>query len=249
MGTEDLKTYCVYLITNLVNGKQYAGQTKRGFLKRWRAHLKEAKKGSRRILCSAIRKYGEDAFITSVFREKLTKEQADAEEILLIKTLRLTERGFGYNQTAGGEGTKNLVVSEETKDKIRKYSENMTPSHRQNLSEARKGIKLSASTKAKLSTLRKGKPKSEEHKKKLRAVRLGKPLSSLTKNKMREAALNMSVDHKKKISEAGKRKDISEATVMLLVSQKRSLNSIARELGCSWKVIRRIVGEYENLSR
>ena len=33
-----MKTADIYLITNLINGKQYVGQTTKGYLKRWRDH-------------------------------------------------------------------------------------------------------------------------------------------------------------------------------------------------------------------
>lgn len=54
---------CIYLITNLENGKKYVGQhSTTDYLARWKAHLSRAKCGSKYLLHNAIRKYGEEAF-------------------------------------------------------------------------------------------------------------------------------------------------------------------------------------------
>lgn len=101
---EDIRKYCVYLITNMVNGKQYAGFTCQGLLTRWGHHCSKATKGVLRSLYAGMRKHGSDSFVPVVFREGLTREEAGREEKLLIRTLKLTDRSFGYNMTQGGEG-------------------------------------------------------------------------------------------------------------------------------------------------
>lgn len=104
-GTSEERKYCVYLITNLVNGKQYAGQTGQGCeTRRWKAHLQKANKGTKGKFANALRKYGKDSFHVSVFREGLTKEEAYREEILLIQHLHLRDTKLGYNSTNGGDG-------------------------------------------------------------------------------------------------------------------------------------------------
>lgn len=102
--TEDPRRYCVYLITNLINGKQYAGKTYRTARLRWNAHKSEAKQNNNRYLCKAIRRYGPEAFVVVTVREGMTKQQANEEERLLIRTLNLTDAEFGYNLTEGGDG-------------------------------------------------------------------------------------------------------------------------------------------------
>lgn len=97
------RKYCVYLITNMVNGKQYAGLTSRGVSARWKQHCRDAKKKKKRM-ASAINKYGADSFAIVVLRENLSKEEAEREEILAIRCLRLTDPSFGYNMTEGGWG-------------------------------------------------------------------------------------------------------------------------------------------------
>ena len=54
---------CIYLVTNLENGKKYVGQhSTTEHLTRWKAHLSRAKCGSKHLLHNSIRKYGEEAF-------------------------------------------------------------------------------------------------------------------------------------------------------------------------------------------
>lgn len=100
----DDRKYLVYLITNMVNGKQYAGLTKGPHEKRWTQHKSSARKGSGTYLSAAIRKHGEDSFRISVMRKNLTKHEAEEEEKLTIRVLNLLDRNFGYNMTEGGEG-------------------------------------------------------------------------------------------------------------------------------------------------
>ena len=99
---EDRK-YCVYLITCLVNSKQYAGKTCQRLSKRWIKHRSDARKGRDLAFCRAIRKHGVENFVVSVLRENLSKHDANAEERLAIRTLNLLSRDFGYNMTEGGE--------------------------------------------------------------------------------------------------------------------------------------------------
>lgn len=54
---------CIYLVTNLENGKKYVGQhNTTDYLARWKKHLYDMKGGSNLLLHKAIRKYGEEAF-------------------------------------------------------------------------------------------------------------------------------------------------------------------------------------------
>ena len=89
----------IYTAVNKINGKMYVGLTKRGLDHRRRSHLAAAKRGHKGKFYSAIRKYGEDAFVFSVIAECQPYKAALAREVELIEALKPE-----YNSTAGGEG-------------------------------------------------------------------------------------------------------------------------------------------------
>lgn len=104
----------IYCATNVVNGKQYVGQTTLSLDRRWQGHLNRARDGSQGALHCAIRKYGAEAFKVEQidFAETLVElNKKEARYILQLATLA----SGGYNLTTGGEGFK---VSEETRNKL-----------------------------------------------------------------------------------------------------------------------------------
>lgn len=95
---------CVYVATNLINGKQYVGQTTQSFEARKAAHLtysRHPNSVNHYILHQAIAKYGEVnfqwiiAFESDIIEELRSKEK---ELIALLDTFN-----NGYNLTNGGE--------------------------------------------------------------------------------------------------------------------------------------------------
>lgn len=94
----------VYLITNIVNGKQYIGQTKKPIQQRWKGHLNYARKGSLYALHNALRKYGTDNF-TVVCVEEILGSHAD---LMAAEIRHIAQYGCrvpnGYNMTKGGDG-------------------------------------------------------------------------------------------------------------------------------------------------
>lgn len=105
----------IYKITNKVNGKIYIGKTEHSDpYKRWKEHLHDynKRKNEKRPLYSAIKKYGEDAFIFETIEKT---DNAEEREIYWINKLR-TYIGFkdcnGYNATLGGDGKKYLNLDE-----------------------------------------------------------------------------------------------------------------------------------------
>ncbi len=88
----------IYLITCLINGKKYVGQTTQPLKKRITQH----KRGTLYI-DKAIQKYGWKNFTVQVLEECETQEQLNEREIFWIAALN-SKVPNGYNITNGGEG-------------------------------------------------------------------------------------------------------------------------------------------------
>ena len=116
---EKPKNYRIYLITNVVNGKQYAGKTSLSAEHRFGQHKYEARTKINRYLCKAIRKYGEESFRVETLCDGLTRGQANEEEKRVIRERKLTDSVFGYNLTAGGDG---VIPNEATVEKMKANS-------------------------------------------------------------------------------------------------------------------------------
>jgi len=93
--------WCVYIHT-APNGKKYVGITSQSVNERWR-YGKGYKENS--YFARAIRKYGWDNIIHEVVAENLSEDSAKNMEIALIKQYNTTNRDYGYNISAGGDGT------------------------------------------------------------------------------------------------------------------------------------------------
>lgn len=115
--------YTIYLRTNLVNGKQYVGQT--SDIKQRNIAFKCLKnRYSTKIFDDDRRKYGVDNFDLEILAEAETQEEAWELEKYYIKELN-TKYPFGYNISDGGSGAtgvppwhKGKHLSEETRKKI-----------------------------------------------------------------------------------------------------------------------------------
>jgi group I intron endonuclease len=104
----------VYLITNLINGKQYVGQTIMTIERRWHGHT--CRTGGCTVLYAAISKYGKENFKIESIYEASSLEELSAKEKELIKSLN-TLAPNGYNLTTGGERP---VFCEESREKMSK---------------------------------------------------------------------------------------------------------------------------------
>lgn len=140
-------TYCVYIHTNKINGKKYVGQTIFGNNpnERWRNGTGYVHSP---YFWNAIQKYGWDSFEHDVIASKLTKEEADNFERLLIEKLNTCDNSCGYNMTCGGDGQSGRSLTEETKQKI---------------SKALKGRKLTDETKMKIGKASEGRNVGRRH--------------------------------------------------------------------------------------
>ncbi len=97
----DAGGYKIYLITNMINGKQYVGLTIGTLQGRLKQHFAAARKGRKAPLPNAIRKYGESAFAISLVRDDAeTYEELQEQEIQEIAKRRTIK--LGYNSAVGG---------------------------------------------------------------------------------------------------------------------------------------------------
>lgn len=103
----------IYLITNLINGKQYVGQTTQAAEKRFYRHLTGHSKNM--IIGKAIKKHGAENFEMSVLENCDSIEALNEREEFYIQSLN-TLIPNGYNVALGGN---NRIMHEESKDKIR----------------------------------------------------------------------------------------------------------------------------------
>lgn len=127
--------YIVYVHTNKTNGMKYVGITCRPTWRRW-GHGSGYHTNPR--FYRAIKKYTWEGFEHDVVAEGLTKEQAEAEEVRLIKLYDSTNRTKGYNLDNGGSGSNR--VTDDTKRRISEAGKKRfsRPEEHQKLSEAAK---------------------------------------------------------------------------------------------------------------
>lgn len=91
----------IYLITNLVNGKKYVGQTRQSLKRRIIEHKRDSRKNKIGV-DAAIRKYGWENFKVEII-EECTVEQLNERERFWIRELN-SKTPIGYNLTDGGKG-------------------------------------------------------------------------------------------------------------------------------------------------
>lgn len=136
--------YCtLYLLTNMINGKIYVGQT-------WSTtEIRMGDDGSRYKnsikLFNAIKKYGVDNFAYNFLAFAHSQEVADELENQFIELYHSRDPKIGYNLKGGGSVGKH---SEETKQKISKTltGKIVSEATKKRLSKALKGLKKPAHT-------------------------------------------------------------------------------------------------------
>lgn len=130
-----MKEYCVYIHIS-PSKKVYIGITSQVPKNRW-AGGSGYKKCPR--FYNAIKKYGWENFEHRILSAGLRKEEAEIEEIRLIKLFQSNDPAHGYNIENGGNCAN--THSEETKRKISMANKGKTYSEetRKRMSESRKG--------------------------------------------------------------------------------------------------------------
>ena len=152
----------IYLITNLVNGKQYVGQTTFSLRVRFQRHLNNARHPGKKdaYFYRALRKYGKHNFEISLLCSCGSKSELDLMEDLYIALYDTLNSEVGYNCRRGGANGK---FSEESKKRCSEskkglkyrprkvasprgadhpsFGRKATPESRQKMSDSRKGDK------------------------------------------------------------------------------------------------------------
>ena len=120
----------IYCVSNSVNSKKYIGKTVRSIEQRFKEHLSCF--GKCRVIESAIKKYGADAFTIEEIAVAESQEELDRLEQFWIARLN-TVSPHGYNLSGGGEGAG--VMNEGTKAIIRANARR--PEHLERFEEIR----------------------------------------------------------------------------------------------------------------
>ena len=193
--------YCIYRITNLINGKTYIGQHK------YRV-LDDSYMGSGTLLWKAYKKYGIENFKKEIICKNVQyKATIDDMEKFYIKKEREQNPNGCYNIADGGDGGctnkgKHFKVSEETRTKISEAhkGKHLSEEHKKKISKAIAGMFRQNETKKKISETLKSHSVNEETRRKISEANRG-----ISRNKGRKLG-PMSDEQKKKISETMKRK-------------------------------------------
>lgn len=112
----------IYMITNLINGKIYIGQTIRKINIRFNQHINDSKKDKPKCyIHRAIKKYGKENFKIETIHIVYNQEEISSLEGFYIKKYKSNIRKYGYNlKKIDAKG--NHRHSNETKNKLRKQS-------------------------------------------------------------------------------------------------------------------------------
>lgn len=177
----------IYYIQNINNGKLYIGSAV-NIQGRWRQHkhLLYKRKHVNAHLQAAWDKDGEDVFIFGVMEVVEDKFLLLDREQYWMDKLRVADNKYGYNKAPMAGSTLGMKQSEETKEKLRKvgFPKGHTPWN-------------------------KGKKMEGEYKENFVAAMRSEKVREMRRGK---AGSHHTDEAKKKISEAGKGRNVSKAT-------------------------------------
>ena len=188
--------YIIYKTTNNINGKYYIGQ-------HITDNLEDGYLGSGVALNRAIKKYGRENFTREILATATNEEMLNDLEAVYVTWKEVDDENC-YNLMTGG-GASGLR-SKETRKKMsaaKKGNTNMlgktqSVDTRKKIGESNKARRHSPETKQKISVAKKGRP--------------GKKHSPESRQKMREAKKNVSLETRKKLSQATSGKTHSPET-------------------------------------
>lgn len=171
----------IYVITNLINGKQYIGKHKS-------SQFDPKYKGSGRRLNLAYKKYGEENFKQEVLFPCFSEEELNAEEAFLIDFFDCVASDHFYNEFPGGHG--GFPAGEFSPNYGKKQSAETIAKRAEKL----KGRTFSEESRAKISASLTGVKHTPGRAKKAADARRGKPSNFKDHH--------MSEDSRKKMSES-----------------------------------------------
>lgn len=169
-----MRTYYIYRITNLINGKTYIGQRKC----RTKRPETDTYMGSGLYIKRAEKKYGMENFKKEILAKNVeTKEMIDELEISYIKYERMKAH-YGlisgcYNIADGGGGNTG-PCSDETRAKISYNSSHISDETRAKMSTAHKGRHRTSESIEKAASKNRGQHRTAETREKMSAAMKGK---------------------------------------------------------------------------
>lgn len=231
---------CIYLITNLINGKVYVGKSvdPKG---RWGDHKKVALGGKEKYpteffaIHAAIQKYGLDNFKFEIIEEFESEVQAFQAETQHILSFRSNLKEFGYNCNLGGEGgivpndeVRQKLIAAQNRPHIKKMKSELMKTRHQNDPGFLGRINIG-------NQYTKGRALPQEERDHLSKIFTGRVVSEGTRQKMSEAQTGEK-HAGAKLSE----KDILDIRSKY-VPQKYSCSKLSQEYNVSNETIRKII--------
>ena len=192
------KIYFNYLITNLINGKQYVGDHS---TENMTDSLTKNYKGSGDIIKKALKKYGRENFKREILEYFDTKEESfkSQEKYIRLYETHVSQNGYNISWTGGTDG----FGGKHSDESKRKMSEN---------NSGMKGKKHSAKTKLKMSESQKklNKKLSQETIGKIKDSISGEKHPNWGKNRSKETIERIRKSNKKRYQDPKLRKELSE---------------------------------------
>tara|TARA_R110002074_G_scaffold51396_2_gene130028 strand:+ start:30598 stop:31371 length:774 start_codon:yes stop_codon:yes gene_type:complete len=217
------------------NGKIYIGKSV-NIGKRLNDH-KNCKRNGKvgRYFQNAILKYGWESFTIEIlevfenFDKHTHNDDLLKRETYYIELFESTDRSKGYNICKSSTDMTGIVVSVETREKMRQnmLGRKLSPETREKMRQSRLGKVCSDETKEKIRQKRLGQKHTKESNEKLRQSKLGTILSDETKEKMSKSQLGIthSDETKEKI-----RQKLLGRTVSKDTREKIRQNKLGRKL-------------------
>lgn len=209
----------VYLVTNIITGKKYVGQSKCYDIEtRWTSHRKMLKDSIGRYLLAAYNKYGINNFKFQIICICFDENCDTFEEEYIKKFNTLIPNG--YNLKTGGKSSRH---SEETKQLIsKKLRERITDDIRLEMRERTKNNPIFSYLKV----------YTEEEKKEL-------------SRKQKEYLAKLSIDDKKKISD--ERKSRMKTSPKVVAALEKGKESLGKKVG-KYDINNRLIAEYNTIT-